>query len=216
MWCSFAYGSSRAAFVMAKQHSNGNGFQKRSSFFYWCVPYMYNEAIVEACVPCTSGKSSAVLNQCRVKHLHIDCTIFVCTKEGWWHYTRYYEWYYKKTENMALSLSTGLERNSMSTSIFSPKELRPFRATIHCKKLKIPTLCSLLYSGGQILSISSADSILVKHRVPFPFTEEGTLLLALLWWIEVVIVLFSLLEISPVAHPQPKLLQNFPINISAS
>ena len=67
---------------------------------------------------------------------------------------------------------------------------------------------------GTILSISSADTILVKHR--FPFTEEGSLFLAFLWWIEVVIVLFSPLEISLVAHPQPKLLRNFPINISAS
>jgi len=110
------------------------------------------------------------------------------------------------------SLSTGLEK--MSTSIFSPKELYPFRATIHCKKLKIPTLCSLLYFGGQILSISSADTILVKHC--FPFTEEGSLFLALLWWIKVVIVLFSMLEISPIAHPQPKFLRNFPIKINVS
>jgi len=90
----------------------------------------------------------------------------------------------------------------------------PISCNNSLQKLKIPTLCSLLYSGGQILSISSADTILVKHH--FPFTEEGTLFLALLRWIKVVIVLFSLLEISPVTHPQPKLLQNFPISISAS
>ena len=170
----------------------------------------------------TAKLSSTLLSWCVVEHLHIECTIL------------------HQRGLMALQRDTiviGTTKRAENTAKFGtvavlvnwPKEnvniyILTQRATfISCSNSLLKSwncplcvLCRIL--GGKSLR-KTLHFFCWYHfgEALLPFYRRGEFqFLVLLWWFNVIIVLFLTVGISPFTHPQPKLLWNFPVKMLAS
>jgi len=113
------------------------------------IVYMYNKAIVEACVSCTCSNPARTVLNCYVVQ-----QLIALHQRGLMALQRYCEWYYKKTEDTAkigtVAVLVHWPRENVNTFILTQRAtpilcVQQFTA----KKLKLPTLFSLPYFGDK-------------------------------------------------------------------